>query len=240
MDAYGEQLWSYFKAGEPKNEVVERDDGFIAVGKYGGKVYLSGYKNWDKIEKDAMKFVSGKVLDIGCGGGRHSLYLQKKGLDVTGIDNSPLAIKVSRLRGLKKAKILPIEKIGKFKPRSFNTVIMMGNNFGLFGSYNLAKVLLKKLHKITLPNALIIAASRDPYTTKDPVHLAYHKLNRKRGRMAGQLRLRVRYKNYIGSWFDYLMVSKGELQKILRNTGWKVNRFINAKDGQYIMLLGKR
>lgn len=240
MDAYGEQIWSYFKTGEPKNEIVERDDGFIAVGKYGGEVYLSGYKNWDKIEKDAMKFVSGKVLDIGCGGGRHSLYLQKKGFNVTGIDNSPLAIKVSRLRGLKKAKTLPIEKIGEFKPCSFNTVIMMGNNFGLFGSYNLAKVLLKKLHKITSPYALIIAASRDPYTTKDPVHLAYHKLNRKRGRMAGQLRLRVRYKNYIGSWFDYLIVSKDELQKVLRNTGWKVNRFINAKDGQYIMLLGKR
>ncbi len=239
IDAYGEQLWSYFRTGEPKNEVVERDDGLISVGKYGGEVYLSEYKNWDKIEKDAMKFAKGKVLDIGCGGGRHSLYLQKKGLDVVGIDNSPLAIKVSKLRGLKKAKALPIEKIGEFKPNSFDTIMMMGNNFGLFGSYKLAKILLRKFSKVTSPNAFIIASSKDPYTTKDPVHLAYQKFNRQRGRMSGQVRIRVRYKNYIGNWFNYLMVSKNELQKILRNTGWKVKHFLNAKDGQYIMILGK-
>ncbi|MDP2650044.1 MAG: methyltransferase domain-containing protein, partial [bacterium] len=59
-------------------------------------------------EKDAMKFAGGRVLDIGCGGRRHSLYIQKKGFDVVGIDNSPLAIKISRLRGLKKAKVLLI------------------------------------------------------------------------------------------------------------------------------------
>lgn len=240
IDAYGEQLWSYFKTGQPKNEIVERDDGFISVGRYGGEIYLSEYKNWKKIEKDAMKFVGGRVLDVGCGGGRHSLYLQKKGFDVLGIDNSPLAIKVSRLRGLKKAMVLPIEKIDEFKPDSFDTVIMMGNNFGLFGSYNLAKALLKKFYKITSPGASIIAASRDPYTTKDPVHLTYHKFNKKRGRMAGQLRLRIRYKNYIGNWFDYLLVSKDELRKILKNTRWTVKRFINAKDGQYIMVLNKK
>ena len=240
IDAFGRQLWSSFKTGRPKYEIVERDDGFISVGKYGGEVYLSKYENWDKIERDAMKFVDGRVLDIGCGGGRHSLYLQKKGFDVTGIDNSPLSIKVSRLQGLKKARILPIKKIGEFKPNSFDSVIMMGNNFGLFGSYNLAKILLKKLYKITSPTASIIASSRDPYPTKDPVHIAYHKLNKKRGRMAGQLRLRIRYKNYIGNWFDYLFVSKDEIRKILKDTGWKIKRFINAAGGQYIVILNKR
>lgn len=24
VDAYGEQLWSYFKTGEPRNEIIER------------------------------------------------------------------------------------------------------------------------------------------------------------------------------------------------------------------------
>ena len=187
-----------------------------------------------------MKFVKGKILDIGCGGGRHSLYLQKRGLDVTGIDNSPLAIKVSRLRGLRKAKAMPIENIGKFKKDTFDTVIMMGNNFGLFGSFRKAKNLLRKLYRITSPEALIIAASRDPYTTKDPIHLSYHKLNQKRGRMKGQLRLRVRYKNFVGNWFDYLIISKQELKKILENTGWETRHFIDAKDGQYIMILGKK
>ena len=132
-----------------------------------------------------------------------------------------------------------IEKVGEFKPDSFDTVIMMGNNFGLFGSYRLAQTLLKKLHRVTSPDALIIAMTRDPYATKDPMHLKYHKLNRKRGRMPGQLRIRVRHKDVVGNWFDYLLVSKEELKKILMNTGWEVKRFIDGNDGQYIMLLGK-
>jgi len=239
VDAYGEQLWSYFKSGEPKNEIIERDDGLLSAGRYGGKLYFSEYRDWQKIEKEAMKYVRGRVLDIGCGAGRHSLYLQGKGFDVTGIDNSPLAIKVSRLRGLKKAKVIGIEEIGQLRPGSFDTVIMMGNNFGLFGSSRLALTLLKKLHTITSPNALIIAMTRDPYATKDPSHVAYHKLNRKRGRMGGQLRIRVRHKGLVGNWFDYLLVSKDELKKILKNTGWEVKRFIDGNDGQYIMVLGK-
>ena len=186
-----------------------------------------------------MKYVKGRVLDIGCGAGRHSLYLQGKGFDVTGIDNSPLAIKVCSARGLKKARLMSIRDIGQFEPRSFDTVIMMGNNFGLFGSYKLARALLKKLHRITSPDALIVAATRDPYTTNDPDHLGYHKLNKKRGRMGGQLRIRVRYKTTVGSWFDYLLVSKDELTEILQNTGWKVKHYIDGNDGQYIMLLGK-
>ena len=239
VDGYGEQLWSYFKTGEPDSEIIERDDGFISKGKFGGELYFSEYRKWNSLDKQAMKFVKGRVLDIGCGAGRHSLYLQEKGFDVTGIDNSPLAIKVCRERGLKKARVMSIRDIGQFKTDSFDTVIMMGNNFGLFGSFKLAKSLLKKLHRITSPEALIIAVTRDPYFTKDPGHLAYHKLNRKRGRMPGQLKIRVRFAEFIGTWFDYLLVSKGELAKILQGTGWGVERFIDAPDGQYVMLLSK-
>ena len=240
VDAYGEQLWSYFKTGQPSSEIIERDDGLLSAGVYGPKLYFSEYRNWSTIEKEAMKYVRGRVLDIGCGAGRHSLYLQGKGSDVTGIDNSPLAIKVARLRGMKKTKVMSVEKIGQFGPDSFQSVIMMGNNFGLFGSYRRARSLLKKLSRITTGDAVIIAATRDPYLTKDPAHLAYHKLNKNRGRMPGQLRLRVRYQRHVGSWFDYLLVSKDELEKILQNTGWEVKRFLDGKDGQYIMLLGKQ
>ena len=59
------------------------------------------------------------------------------------------------------------------KRSTFDTVVMFGNNFGLFGSALKAKRLLKKLHKITTANALIVAESVNVYDTKDPVHLAY-------------------------------------------------------------------
>ena len=113
----------------------------------------------------------GRVLDVGAGAGRVSLYLQKKGLKVTAIDNSPLAIRVCKKRGVKDARVLPIEKIAIFKPNTFDSIVMYGNNFGLFGSFKKAKMLLKKLYRITTPRAVIIAESNDPYKTKDPAHI---------------------------------------------------------------------
>jgi len=236
QDAYGQEIWAYFK-GKGSFEIVERDDGYFGVSG-GAKVYFSEYEDWPSHEKEAMKYVHGSVLDIGCGAGRHALYLQKKGLNVMGIDNSPLAIKVCKLRGLKKAKILSIDEVN-FKPNSFDTIIMMGNNFGLFGSFKKAQRLLKRFYKMASEHALIIAESRDPYKTDNPAHLEYQEFNRKRGRMSGQLRLRIRFEKYVGKWFDYLIVSEKEMEEILKGTGWKVRKFIDSKNSEYIAMIEK-
>ena len=185
--------------------------------------------------KGAMEFERERVLDIGCGAGRHSLYLQKKGLNVLAIDSSPLAIEVCKLRGLKKAKVMAIEDV-KFKPNSFETIIMMGNNFGLFGSLKKAKRLLKKFYRMTSRNGLIIANTHDPYKTDNPDHREYHKLNKKKGRMGGQVKIRVRFRKYVSRWFDYLMVSKKE---ILKGTEWKVKKFIDSDNSQYVAVIEK-
>lgn len=237
-DAYGQLIWAYHN-GKYSYEIVEREDGYFDVGKIGPKAYFSKYKDWYGYQKKAMKFVRGRVLDIGCGAGRHSFYFQKKGFDVTGIDTSPLAIKICKLRGLKKARVMSVTEVGKFKPSSFDTIIMMGNNFGLFGNLKRAKSLLKKFHKITSTNALIIAETTDPYKTDNPFHLQYQKLNKRRGRMPGQLRIRIRFQKYIGNWFDYFIVSKKEMKEILKGTGWRVKKFIDSGDPIYIAVIEK-
>lgn len=236
-DAYGQEVWAFF-LGKKSFEVIERDDGFVDFST-GAPAYFAEHKDWPKIQKQAIKYARGRVLDVGAGAGRVSLYLQKKKLGVVAIDNSPLAIKVCKKRGVKHAKVLPIEQIGKFKPDCFDTIIMFGNNFGLFGSFKKAKLLLKKFHKITSPSALIITENVDPYKTEDPVHLAYHKFNRKRGRMPGQLRIRIRFRNFIGDWFDYLLVSKKEMKEILKDTGWKVRKFIDSDNYMYSAIIEK-
>lgn len=234
-DAYGQEILACYK-GREVSEIVERDDGYIDA--LSPRIYFSDYEDWPAIEQRAMEFVKERVLDIGCGAGRHSLYLQKKGLDVLGIDLSPLAIKVCRLRGLKNAKVMSIED-AEFKPGSFDTIIMMGNNFGLFGSLRKARRLLKKFHKMTSGGAVIIAATRDPYKTDNPAHLEYHSFNRERGRMGGQVRIRIRYGRYATKWFDYLMVSKEEMEETLRGTGWKVKKFIESEDSEYVVIIEK-
>ena len=109
---------------------------------------------------------------MGCGAGKHALYLRKR-LDVTRIDVSPLAVKICRLRGLRKTQVLSLEQIDKFPVSSADTVIMMGNNFGLFGGFPKAKILLRKLLRIMSPDALIIAVTTDPYQTKNSYHRCY-------------------------------------------------------------------
>ena len=237
-DAYGQEVWSHFN-GKKSFEIVEREDGYFDVSN-GAPTYFSGYDDWAETHKKAMKFAKGRVLDIGCGAGRHSIYLQSKGLNVTGIDSSPLAIRVCRLRGLKKTKVMSIAEISRFKPCSFDTILMLGNNFGLFGSLSNARLLLKKLHKITSPNAIIIAESNDPYKTENPFHLQYQKTNRRRGKMSGQMRIRIRYLKYVGKWFDYLIVSKEEMREILKGTGWKAKKFIDSSSSPYVAIIQKQ
>jgi len=227
-------MWAFYK-GDRTSEIVERDDGYFDASPKGPKAYFSEYEDWSQVERSAIEFVKGRVLDIGCGAGRHSLYLQKKGFDVLGIDNSPLAIKVCKLRGLKNAEVMAIEDVD-FRPDSFDTIIMMGINFGLFGSFKKARRLLKKFHKMTSRNGLLIASTRDAYKTENPDHLEYHRLNKERGRMGGQLRIRVRFRKYVGRWFDYLIVSKKEMKKILKGTGWEIKKFIDSDEDTSIYI----
>jgi len=236
QDAHGHAFMDYLK-GKGGFEIVERDDGYFDVSG-GPRLYFTEYKEWAEHEKEAMKYVRGKVLDIGCGAGRHVLYLQNKGFDVLGIDISPLAIKVCKLRGLKKAKVLSITQISS-KLGKFDTILMMGNNFGLFGNPKRARWLLKKFHKITKEKGRIIAETRDPYKTDNPDHISYHEWNRKRARLPGQVRIRIRYKKYVTPWFDYLFVSKEELKEILAGTGWKPVKFIDSRAGLYIAVIDK-
>jgi hypothetical protein len=85
----------------------------------------------------------------------------------------------------------------------------------------------------------IVAASIDPqaYATEDPAHLAYQERNRKRGRMPGQLRLRVRYRGLSGPWFDYLFASPDEMASILEGTPWQITRLLQSGSPYYVAIL---
>ena len=131
QDAFGRMMWDYLH-GEPTGEIVERDDGWFGTSG-GAPQYFAEFKHWPRHQQAAMKYVRGRVLDVGCGAGRWCLYLQKRGLPVVGIDASPLAVRTSRKRGVKDARLLPFTQIHRGLGR-FDTILMMGNNFGLFGS----------------------------------------------------------------------------------------------------------
>jgi 2-polyprenyl-3-methyl-5-hydroxy-6-metoxy-1,4-benzoquinol methylase len=239
QDAYGQQLLAQFNGKTPTAEFVEREDNYLDIGSDAG-FYFSKYEQWSVLEHLAIERAKGRVLDIGCGAGRHSLYLQQKGFDVTAIDNSPGAIEVCKLRGLKNAIVKAIADVDEFKPNSFDTILMFGNNFGLFGDAENAKLILKKLSQITSSEAQIIAGTRNPYRTDSREHLEYHEFNRQRGRMPGQIRMRVRYGKAVGLWFDYLFVSPKEMQEIVADTEWQIEEFIEPEEANYFAVISKK
>ena len=77
------------------------------------------YKNRD--DSEAARFIdniiryldpapNAKILDAACGKGRHSIYLNRKGFDVTGIDLSEPSIEIAKKHENKKlANILADE-----------------------------------------------------------------------------------------------------------------------------------
>jgi SAM-dependent methyltransferase len=236
QDAFGRELLDYM-SGVNRCEIIERDDGYLDVND-DLEVYFEPFENWPEHHKKAMRHARGRVLDIGCGAGRHALHLQKTGLRVTGIDISPLAIKVCRMRGLRDARVQTITGLSQRLGR-FDTVIMLANNFGLFGNVRRARWMLKRLRYMTSEDATILAESTDPHANTSPAHRKYQQRNRKNGRPAGQLRLRLRYRQYKTPWFDYLLVSKCEMERIVKGTGWTVDTFIDSGEPIYIGVLRK-
>lgn len=216
--------------------MIERDDGVVECDSL--KQYFAGYGQWSPLARRAVRCAEGHILDIGAGAGRHSLYLQNKGFRVTAIDVSPGAVELCRLRGVKDVRLRGIEQLGP-KDGRFDTVIMFGNNFGLFGSFKKARHLLKQLARCTSANAQLLSENLDPYKTTNPLHLTYHRRNRRRGRMSGQVHIRVRYKEYSTPWFDYLLVSESELRQIVDGTDWKIGDLFQDKGPMYFVRLVK-
>lgn len=233
QDAFGQLLLDYWIHGESL-ELVEREDGFLAAGDAGQ--YFAPYRSWAACEKRAIKHARGRVLDIGCGAGRHALYLQERGHDVLAIDTSPLALKVAQLRGLRKTRVLPVTKVGR-RLGVFDTILMLGNNFGLVENPTRARWLLRRFKSITPADGRIIASSNDVYQTDAKEHVAYQRRNRRRGRMSGQIRMRIRHRQFATPYFDYLMVSLSEMEDVVTGTGWAIIRSYESPGPQYAVVL---
>jgi SAM-dependent methyltransferase len=238
-DAFGRLLLDCFEAAGADGdttEIIERDDGFIGSGN--ARRYFASPLEWPPIELELLNRARGHVLDIGCGAGRHILELQGRGLNVTGLDTSPGAIEVSRRRGVRTVFQGRVDELAIGGETLFDCFLMLGNNLGLLQSAEAAPEMLAALAARARPGALILGTTIDPYDTAVPGHLAYHERNRQRGRMGGQVRMRVRHRELASEWFDYLMFSEQELAGLIGGTGWQAVEVL--RDGPRIGAVLKR
>lgn len=115
------------------------------------------YKNMPKLEQQALKIAKGSVLDVGCGSGSHSLYLQEKGFQVKAIDVSKGAIEVAKMRGVLKAEITSLLD----ETETFDTILLLMNGTGIFQELTQVSKYLTHLKTLLNPNGQILIDSSD-------------------------------------------------------------------------------
>ena len=154
------------------------------------------------LEQKALELCKGKVLDVGCGSGSHSLNLQEKGFEVVGLDQSPGAIEVAKSRGVKETSCT---EFLSYSNSQFDTILLLMNGIGISGKLESlpeflshSKRLLKSTGQILLDSSDIIYMFE-----KDndggywiPGDVDYY----------GEVRFQMEYKNEKGPFFDWLYV----------------------------------
>ena len=167
------------------------------------------FKDMPKLEQKALKICQGEILDVGCGAGSHSLYLQNKGLSVTSLDSSSGAIEVSKLRGLKN----PInENLLNFEGKTYDTILILMNGVGLAGTLNGLEKFFAKLKSLLKTDGQILLDSSDIiYMFENdedggywiPEDVTYY----------GEISFSMEYKNKKSESFPWLYVDYNTLQR---------------------------
>ncbi|MBF0299689.1 MAG: class I SAM-dependent methyltransferase [Oligoflexia bacterium] len=120
--------------------------------KYNKNAYIFGKEPAEFLKENYQYLpASGKVLDVGMGEGRNSVFLAQKGLDVVGIDISPVALarakKLANERGVKIKTVVASLRDYSIKEAEFDVIICF---------YYVDRELIKKMIKWLRPNGILI------------------------------------------------------------------------------------
>jgi len=98
-DVFGEAILDY-QLGKCKEDIITStsisDDEPLKV-----SYLFRTFDDMPLLEQTALNMAKGTILDIGCGAGSHSLFLQEKGFEIKSIDISPKPLNVVANEGYK-------------------------------------------------------------------------------------------------------------------------------------------
>lgn len=174
------------------------------------------YEDMPEIEQKALDMVKGKTLDVGAGSGCHSLVLQKRGVDVTAIDISPLSVETMKKRGVKKVLEQDLFTIDK----RYDTVLMLMNGIGIVGTLERLSQFFNLLDKILTSDGQLLCDSSDiSYVFEDEDgNIEYPDTDH----YYGELSYRMKYKDSIGESFDWLYIDADTLRQKAEDSGYVV------------------
>lgn len=232
MDLYGLALRDYFNGDHSSTMIMHRDDGFKV--ELPIKVFFAEPQEFSKIEQLALELCFGQVLDIGAGTGRHSLVLQKKGLDVHAIDISEEAVEIMKKRGIKKAEC---KDIFEFHNGKFDTLLLLMHGIGMVETITGLNKFLNHAHVLIKPNGQLIFDSLDVRCTNDPGNLAYQENNKLKNRYIGEIHLQFEYKGQMGKPWIWLHIDSETLNNEALKTGWNCEIVYQEPSGDYLIKL---
>jgi SAM-dependent methyltransferase len=231
LDLFGKAIFDFQTNNVLENIITETN---ISEADEMDVAYLfRSYEEMPNLEKKALQLAKGKVLDVGCGAGSHSLYLQNdKNLKVTSIDISKNAIEACQLRGLKNVKV---QNILDLENEKFDTILLLMNGTGIFGTLAETSNFLQKLKSLLTPSGQILIDSSDIIYMFDededgskwvPADGYY-----------GELTFTISYKNQTEEPFSWLYLDYNTLQNAAFANGLQCELIDEGKHFDYLARL---
>lgn len=229
-DLFGKAILDFQTNNSPKDIITETN--ISEADKMSVAYLFRDYNEMPKLEQKALQLAKGKILDVGCGAGSHSLYLQEKGFEVTSIDISENAIKACQLRSLKNAKTQNILQLDSdlHQNDKFDTILLLMNGTGIFQTISESSKYFQKLKNLLNPNGQILIDSSDIIYMFDedevPIDNYY-----------GELTFTISYKNETENPFPWLYLDYTLLEKLAAENGLQCELIENGEHYDYLARL---
>jgi len=192
------------------------------------------YDEMPKLEQKALELAKGKVLDIGCGAGSHSLVLQnERSLEITAIDISENAVKACQLRGLKNVFVQDILDLDV--TIKFDTILLLMNGTGIFGTLKETGKYLQKLKSLLNENGQILIDSSDLIYMYDQDEDGAYSIPA--DGYYGELTFTVQYKGETEDTFPWLYLDYNTLQNAAIANGLQCELILEGEHFDYLAKL---
>jgi cyclopropane fatty-acyl-phospholipid synthase-like methyltransferase len=170
----------------------------------------------------------GKVLDLGCGAGCHSLYLQNKAFDVTAVEVSKKSANVALSQGVNK---VINEDWRNLTLKNFDTVLVLMNGMGLAESPTELKLMFRKLKSFLSKTGSILIDSTDvTYAKADWPMLD--------SEYFGKVQFELKYKGKT-QCFPWLFVDFETAVQKAKSVKLNVEVLERARNGHFLLRLSK-